>query len=117
MRRHYTDEQRAELIGLVTTRRATVSQAATRLGVTASTAYNWVRRAATTGSDVSRAVQRRQLAPVSSPPALTFVEVARATQFDPMLVVRVDGIEIEVRRGFDAGMLRDVVAALREEPA
>ena len=43
--------------------------------------------------------------------------VARTADRDPMLVVRVDGIEIEVRRGFDAEMLRDVVAALREEPA
>ena len=114
MRRHYTDEQRSELIGLVTTRRATVPQAAARLGVTASTAYNWIRRAAAPRTAAHRASGARR---VSAAPALTFVEVARPVDREAALLVRVAGIAIEVRHRFDADLLRDVVAALRDEVA
>ena len=114
MRRHYTDEQRTDLIGLVTTRRATVPQAAARLGVTASTAYNWVRQAAAPAAAAHRAPGPGR---VSTAPALTFVEVARPVEPAAAVVVRVDGLAIEVRHGFDAELLRDVVAALREEAA
>jgi transposase-like protein len=46
MRRQYTAEQRRELLDLVTTGRATLPEAAARLGVPFSTAYYWARRAA-----------------------------------------------------------------------
>lgn len=46
MLRQYTAEQRRELIDLVTAGRATIFEAAARLGVPPSTAYSWARRAA-----------------------------------------------------------------------
>jgi transposase-like protein len=115
MRRHYTDEQRSELVGLVTMRRATVPQAAARLGVTTSTAYNWVRRAAAPGAAAHRPSGPARA--VSVAPTLTFVEVARPGERGAAVLVRVAGTEIEVRHGFDAALLRDVVAALRDEAA
>jgi transposase-like protein len=46
MRKRYTDEQRSALVDLVNEEGATVSEAARHLGVTASTAYQWMKRAA-----------------------------------------------------------------------
>ena len=42
MRRRYTREQRIQLVELVTSGNATVVEAATKLGVGVSAAYNWV---------------------------------------------------------------------------
>jgi transposase-like protein len=112
MRRQYTDEQRAELVGLVRGRRATVVQAAARLGVTTSTAYNWMRSAAKGGSGGGRLGGA-----MTSSTAPAFVELVRANDRGSMLRVRVSGVEIEVRRGFDGELLRAVVDALRGEPA
>jgi transposase-like protein len=81
MRRRYTSEQRSALIDLVTAGQATVSEAATRLGVTASTAYYWVNQA---GSEPRRkgAKQRapsRRRRQVDAP---TFVRLVRTGDLD-----------------------------------
>lgn len=116
MRKHYTGEQRSELIDLVTAGRATVPEAAARLGVIASTAYNWMQRAAGSlkrrGAEVPTRTRRmRPLVPA------TFVRLVRAGDLAARIAVRVGGAEIEVGRGFDADLLRAVVQALREGAA
>lgn len=76
-----------------------VRAAARRVGVSAATAYLWIRRAreAAEGADAPR-----------------FLElVAKA---DIGLIVRVGPAEIEVRAGFDVELLRAVVVALRSTP-
>ena len=74
-----------------------MAEAASRLGVTLSTAYKWRRDAATTATA-----------------APTFVRVVRHREIEAAaIVVRVAGAEVEVRRDFDAELLREVVEALR----
>jgi transposase-like protein len=107
MRRRYTDEQRSALVELVTAGRATVSEAATRVGVTASTAYNWMRQ-------VDETPRRRRRRQVISP---TFVQVVRADDLAATIAVRVGNVELQVRRGFDSDLLRAVVEALRGDGA
>lgn len=94
MRKIYKRSERAELVAAVQ-RGEPVPSAARRLGVTTSTAYAWMRRSE--GSD-------------PAPP--TFIELVTAGTSSAALVVRVGTAEIEVRAGFDAGLLRAVVAAL-----
>lgn len=110
MRRRYTGEQRSDLIDLVTTEGATVAEAAKRLGVTASTAYHWMKQA---GAEAPgrRSTERHGLwtRPPVSP---TFVRLVRAGDLAATIAVRIGGAEIEVRRGFDADLLRAVVQAL-----
>jgi transposase-like protein len=91
MRRRYTDDERRELVELVKSGRATTREAAARLGVTASTAYWWMKRA-------------------HGEP--TFVRLVRASEAEAAIAVRVGRAEIEVRRGFDVELLRAVVEAL-----
>jgi transposase-like protein len=97
MRKIYKQSERAELVAAVQ-RGEAVPTAARRLGVRTSTAYGWTRRS------------RRSL---TAPPATspTFIEVVAAGA-PSAVVVRVGTAEIEVRAGFDAGLLRAVVAAL-----
>ena len=113
MRRRYTGEQRSELIDLVTAGLATVSEAAVRLGVTASTAYNWMKQTAG-GSPRRRAAEgharSRRTRPLVPP---RFVRLVRAGDLAARIAVRVGGAEIEVGRGFDAELLCAVVKALR----
>lgn len=112
MRKRYTGEQRFALVDLVNAGRATVSEAATRMGVTASTAYNWMKQAAAApirrGAE-QRAPSRRRRQVV--PP--TFVQLVRAGDLAATIAVRVGSAEVQVRRGFDADLLRAVVEALR----
>jgi len=91
---HKTFEQadRAEFVAAVRAGEA-VPTAAKRFGIGTSTAYKWLRRASG----------------VEKPP--TFLELVASGGAD-RLVVRVGGAEIEVRAGFDAGLLAAVVAAL-----
>ena len=110
MRKRYTEEERSALVDLVTDRGATVSEAAARLGVRASTAYLWVRKAAEASG---RRPGRRGRA--AGPP--TFVQVVRAAELAAMMAVRVGSAEVQVRRGFDAALLRAVVEALRGDEA
>src|SRR5690606_41513188 len=55
MRRNYTRAERDELIRAVTKRGESVRTAATRLGVTKTTAYHWLRAAAASGSEPEHA--------------------------------------------------------------
>jgi transposase-like protein len=113
MRRRYTGEQRSELIDLVKTGRGTVASAAKRLGVTASTAYHWMKQTGARppggGSTERHGLSRRAWTPVSP----TFVRLVRAGELASTIAVRIGGAEVEVRRGFDAELLRAVVEALR----
>jgi len=94
-------------MGLVSSGRATVAEAASRLGVTLSTAYKWMRDAA---SGASRSRRRS----TGSPAAPTFVQVLRSRDAAAAAIaVRIAGAEIEIRHGFDAELLREVVEALQ----
>jgi len=106
MRRKYTERERLDLIELVTAGRATVAEAATRLGVTLSTAYKWMRDRASG--------QERRLRRLSGPSlaAPTFVRVLSSRETDAAIAVRVGAAEIQIRRAFDADLLRAVVEAL-----
>lgn len=117
MRRRYTGEQRSALIDLVTAGRATVSEAGRRLGVTKSTAYGWIKRAAP-GRPRRRNADSRTGAGRTGPLApATFVRLVRAGDLAATLTVRVGGAEVQVARGFDAELLRAVVQALRGDAA
>lgn len=105
MRRNYTRAERDELIRAVTRRGESVRSAATRLGVTMSTAYHWLRAAAASGPEPERAMVRA--------PEVTFARLIPARTHDAPLVVRVSDCSIEVRHGFDAALLRAVVEVLR----
>ena len=107
MRKRYTDEQRSSLVDLVTEGRATVAEAGRQVGVTASTAYQWLKR---TGEAPRR--QRKRAAGLP-----TFVQVVRAAELEATIAVRVGSAEVQVRRGFDAVLLRAVVEALRGDGA
>lgn len=98
MRRNYTQAEREELIRGVTKRRESVPAAAAKLGVSVSTAYGWVRAAS---------------ARLPTTEAPTFVQLVPATVRDASLVLRVGEVEIEVRAGFDAALLRSVLQVLQ----
>lgn len=98
MRKIYKRRVRAELVAAVG-RGEPVPTAARRLGVRISTAYRWARRS-----------KGGRSAPPSTSP--TFIEVVTAGAPGAAVVVRVGAAEIEVRAGFDGGLLRAVVAAL-----
>lgn len=92
MRNVYTVEQREQLMGEVRATGERVSVIAKRLGVSSSSTYLWL----------------KDTAPV--PPAPAFARVA------PMrprsLRVEVGGAAVVVESGFDAELLRHIVAAL-----
>jgi len=82
------------LIEAVQTSGEPVGAAAERLGVTASTAYLWMKAArATKPPEFARLVPESRSTPAS-------------------LVLRVHGVAIRVEAGFDAELLRAVVSAL-----
>lgn len=116
MRRTYTGTQRSGLIDLVLAGGVTVAEAAARSGVAKSTAYLWVRQAAADAGRPAKATGGRTQEPKQND-APAFVRLVRETQADDEIVVRVGGAEVRVRRGFDAGLLRAVVAALGEVEA
>jgi hypothetical protein len=89
-------DERGELIRAVQ-RGEAVTTASARLGVPVSTAYRWMRVVA------------------SAPPPPTFVEVVAEREMRSTILVRVGAAEIEVRAGFDARLLREVVDALGSE--
>ena len=102
MRRRYTKEQRTQLVDLVAVGDVTVPEAAARLGVTSSAAYNWV------------AENRKQRRPnvVGRVAGPTFVRLVPSGAKDATITVRVGEAEIQVRPGFDGELLRAVVASL-----
>jgi transposase-like protein len=112
MRKHYTEAQRAELVELVTTGRATIRGAAARLGVADSTAYYWITR---TGQPrVRLAVSRSRQPPDTPRPGPTFARLVRSTEVTSSIAIRLGDVMLEVRAGFDPVLLRSVVAALVE---
>ncbi len=94
MRRRYTARQREQLIEAVRTSGEPIQAVAERLGVTASTAYLWVKSARAT----------------KLPRFARLVRESRVTSAS--LVLRVGGVAIRVEAGFDAELLRAVVSAL-----
>ena len=109
MRRHYTAEQRGQLLDFVASGRS-VREAAARLGIATSTASYWVRRA------TEKARQLRQRATRRGVELPTFARLVREHEV-AAIEVRVGGATIKVAPGFDAELLRAVVAALRGEVA
>ena len=105
MRRHYTAEQRGQLLDFVASGRS-VPEAAARLGIATSTASYWVRRAA------EKERRQREARRGGEPPA--FARLVREHEV-ASIEVRVGGATIQVGPGFDAELLRAVVAALRGE--
>ena len=107
MRSRYKQELKDELVRAVTNHREPLTRAASRLGVPVSTASRWVRsphaEGEPTGDCVPAAATRRPM----------FIELMPASARDARLVVRVGVAEVEVRTGFDAALLREVVEALR----
>ena len=82
---------------------------ATELGVTPSTAYNWVRRA---GSGTEKRARRSVAINARLPGGPTFVRVVPRAEVGATIAVRVGVAEIQVRRDFDVELLRAVVEAL-----
>jgi transposase-like protein len=113
MRRRYTREQRCELIDLVTEGRATVVEAAARLEVPHSTAYQWLRKPAARPAHAGKAARAARSAADLAATTSTFVQLVRAGEASATITVQIGGSAIEVRRGFDAEILRSVVEALR----
>lgn len=108
MRRNYTKAERDDLIRGVTKRREPVPVAAARLGVAVSTAYGWVRTAAERSTDTAN-----ECVSAGATKTPTFVQLVPATPRDASLVLRVGEVEIEVRAGFDAALLRSVIEVLQ----
>jgi transposase-like protein len=113
MRRRYTHEQRCELIDLVTEERATVPEAATRLEVPYSTAYKWLRKPAARPARAGKDARAARSVGGPATTTSTFIQLVRAGEASPTITVQIGGAAIEVRRGFDAEILRSVVEALR----
>src|SRR5262245_52405295 len=105
MRRNYTAEQRAQLVDLVISGHASVSQAAARLGIGKSIASYWVRRAT---AEAGSRHQRSALVPAVKRP--TFVRLVREYE-GASIAVRVGGATLHVTPGVDADLLRAVVVA------
>ena len=82
----------------------TVPEAAAKLGVTTSAAYNWVAASRKMGKP---SAARRIARP-------TFVRLVPSAAADSSIVVRVGGAEVHVRQGFDGELLRVVVATLAD---
>jgi transposase-like protein len=99
-RKQYTAEQRERLVADVRKTGESVRVVAERLGVTASSAYLWMKEAGAAASS----------APV-------FARVVRATPpAGRSLVLEVGRARVRVETGFDADLLREVVSALSDIP-
>lgn len=94
----WRSEVRDEVLRAVRQGSESVATVATRLGVPVATARTWVRAERPVG-----------------PAAPTFAKVVAEMVGQTALVVRIGAAEIEVRVGFDAGLLRQVVDALGGE--
>lgn len=102
MRERYTDKQRRALVALVSSGQARVFEAADRLGVNRASGYAWMREARKTPGrrDVDDAC-----------PA--FARLVPGDRAPAAVTVRVDGVEIDVRHGFDGALLRAVLDAVK----
>jgi transposase-like protein len=115
MRRHYTAEKRAQLVELVTSTGATIAAAATELGVQKSTASYWVRKATKPTRRARRSRAATRVTASAAEP--TFARLVRGSEIVPSIEVLAGKVAIRVRPGFDAELLRAVVAALSEGAA
>ena len=118
MRRHYTAEKRGQLVELVTSTGATIAAAAAQLGVQKSTASYWVRKARKPTRRAGRSrspASATAIAGIAAEP--TFVRVVRGSETASSIEVWTGKVTIRVRPGFDAELLRAVVAALSEDAA
>ena len=98
MRKQYTAEQREKLIAEVRATGERVSVVAKRMGVAASSAYLWMKAAASS--------------PVPRAPVFARVVPARVAT----VRLQVGSTAVVVEAGFDAELLRQVVAALSGTP-
>lgn len=100
MKKCYMHADRVALTAAVK-RGESVREAASRLGIGISTAYQWVREATSAADELA----------LPTPP--TFVELmSSAGMPSAALIVHVGVAEIEVRPDFDPALLRAVVGAL-----
>jgi len=109
MRKHYTEAQRAELITLVARGAASPRAAAARLAVPESTAYYWLKQSRRPAVALAMA-QPGPRPRVTTAPA--FARLVPGAKPSRAITVRVGDAVIAVRQGFDAELLRAVVAAL-----
>ena len=93
MRKQYTAEDRARLIAEVRATGEPVRKVAERLGISVSSAYLWMKQT-----------------PASAPRFAKLVRLPSAATAE--LAVQVGAATIRVAIGFDAELLRSVVAAL-----
>ena len=115
MRKHYTEAQRATLVDLVIHGRASARQAAAQLGVAESTAYYWIKRAGRSRAALALVPRSRQQTQDQQPVATPrFARLVRGAVASSSVTLRVGGVILEVRPGFDAALLREVIAALVE---
>jgi transposase-like protein len=99
MRKRHTAEERERLIAEVRATGEVARVVAERMGICASSAYRWMKEAS----------------PAGAPGAPVFARVLPAREaLRPALVVQLGRATIRVESGFDAELLRGVVAALSE---
>jgi transposase len=112
MRKHYTETQRGALLDLVAKGRTSLRAAAAQLEVAESTAYYWLKQARRQRSAVALVARgSSQREAVMAP---RFARLVRAGDAAAAITLRIGTTVIEVRPGFDAALLREVVAALAE---
>jgi transposase-like protein len=99
MAKRHTARKRATLIELVRTSGSPIKVVAEKMGVSVSTAYLWMRQA-----------------PAKPMPTFARVVPASSLGTTPRLAVEVGGGVIQLEPGFDAELLRQVVAALSRVP-
>ena len=98
----------------MTVERVPISEAAARFGVPLSTASYWVRKAAKHTQKPPKATQARKPAKPRSGSTPAFVQVIRSDAATARVEVRIGRTVIRLRRGFDAELLRAVIAVLGE---
>lgn len=98
MKERYRAKERERLVEAVLKTGAPIKEVAEQLGVKVATAYYWVKKA--------RQKKRPQ-----------FAMVVPSRQESSVLRVEVEGAFLHLERGFDAELLRDVVAALSRRSA
>ena len=96
----YSEDLKSALLALVTSKAASVRDAAARVGVSYSTATRWVHQS-----------RIRALVPTKAAPK--FAQLVRETESE--IHVRVGRAEIVVRRGVDVELLQTVIEALTGE--
>jgi transposase-like protein len=98
MRRRYTVEQREQLVKEVRSSGASVMQVAKGLGVSAATAYLWMKAPSTQ---------------ISQGPKFARLVTTRGAS-KGVIAVQVGSATLHVEAGFDAELLRAVVSALTD---